>query len=128
MNRREFCKIAALAAGAFGVGGARAAASTLGLAGASVRGRVTVLRCECFAEIQSMYLDDPESGPCPVFKAGESWNLADGLPEGFCPRAREAIERSAAMLASCPDASAEDEAIIVACPDGSRPVIFRIER
>lgn len=126
MDRRQFCKIAALTAGAFGLGTLRGSASAL--AGGPLRGRVTVVRRECYHDLQSLYLDDPETGPCRVFSPGESWDLAMGLPEGFCPRAREVIESSAARLASCPGGRPEDLAVIVCCPDGTRPVVFRIEK
>lgn len=126
MNRRQFCKIAALTAGAFGLGTARGSASAL--ARGPLRGRVTVVRCECYPDLQSLYLDDPETGPCRAFSPGDSWDLARGLPADFCPRAREVIEGSAERLASCPGGKPEDLAVIVCCPDGTRPVVFRIEK
>ncbi|MDE5727745.1 MAG: TIGR04076 family protein [Duncaniella sp.] len=126
MNRRQFCKIAALTAGAFGLGGLRGSASVLGRG--LLCGRVTVVRCECYPDLQSLYLDDPETGPCRRFRPGDCWDLSRGLPPDFCPRAREVIEASAERLASCPGGRPEDRAVIVCCPDGTRPVVFRIEK
>ena len=34
--------------------------------------RITVLETKCFPELQKKYLADPNSGPCPFFKAGDT--------------------------------------------------------
>ncbi|WP_301062017.1 TIGR04076 family protein [Muribaculum intestinale] len=133
MDRRHFCKIGALALGAFGAGALKGNAGVLSLAdGGADRGlargcRVTVIRRECYEDIQSLYLDDPETGPCRAFSTGEvlTFERGEGCPEGFCPRAWGAIELSVNAGAGC--AGALGDVLTVACPDGSRPVIFRVE-
>ena len=37
--------------------------------------RITVLETKVFPELQEKYLADPESGPCPCFKAGDTFLL-----------------------------------------------------
>lgn len=126
MDRRRFCKIAALTAGAFTLG------PLASRAGGSVhtmprRGRVRVLRRECFTDLQSLYLDDPERGACDAFNPGEEFDLSGGRPEGFCPRAWECITRSVEEATHCPRNPGENGVIVTSCPDGTRPVIFRVE-
>ena len=95
--------------------------------------RVTVLRRECFADLQSRYLADPDEGPCAVFTEGQRFEVAaDGrCPEGFCPKAWECLRGHVAQLMSRSAAacgvSSPDRAVIACCGDGTRPVIFKIE-
>lgn len=117
--------MAFLAAGAAGLSDIEAAANTIS---APVRrARVTVLRRDCDLELQSLYLADPEAGPCRAFEAGEEFEWPRGCGEGFCPRAREVVERCVELASHCPQAPDGTRSIIAACPDGTRPVIFRIE-
>lgn len=37
--------------------------------------RITVLETKVFADYQEKYLADPKSGPCPCFKAGDTFTL-----------------------------------------------------
>lgn len=37
--------------------------------------KITVLRKECYADLQREYLADPASGPCPVFEVGQEFVL-----------------------------------------------------
>lgn len=37
--------------------------------------RITVLETKVFPELQEKYLADPKSGPCPCFKAGDTFLL-----------------------------------------------------
>ncbi len=125
MDRRHFCKIAALAAGAFAL--SPLASQAAGVFALRRRGRVRVLRRECFTDLQSMYLDDPERGACEAFTPGEEFDLSGDRPEGFCPRAWESIIRCAEEASHCPGNPGEQGVIITSCPDGTRPVIFRVE-
>lgn len=133
MNRRRFCKIGAFALGALGVGSLEGLASERGSAVEGIDGvlsracRVTVMRRECYDDIQAMYLDDPETGPCSKFATGEHWDLGKGesCPAGFCRRAWHSIVETVNSKRSCADMMRDIS--VVACPDGTRPVIFRIE-
>ena len=37
--------------------------------------RITVLETKCFPDLQEKYLADPQSGPCPFFKKGDTFLL-----------------------------------------------------
>ena len=37
--------------------------------------RITVLRKECYEDLQAEYLADPKSGPCPMFEVGQEFIL-----------------------------------------------------
>jgi uncharacterized repeat protein (TIGR04076 family) len=59
--------------------------------------------------------------------------ISDGsgnMPDGFCPHAWNSIFKNAHLLTwggGYPDTIGEDKAFGV-CPDGLRPVIFKLER
>lgn len=137
MNRRNFCKKLGVSVIASVVSPA-ATASALTAAGATGRRcRITVLRLMCNEDLQSRYLDDPEAGPCTKFACGQEFTvdssnyheLADGTK--FCPRAWHVLQSHVdAVLASGQSdecgLSLHDRAVIVSCPDGTRPVIFKV--
>lgn len=137
MNRRNFCKITALAAGFLAL---RGHGSPLALpVPGHVRGigrcRVTVIRRNCFYDLQSRYLEDPELGPCQHFHEGQQFTVcSDGnlkAPEGFCPKAWECISAHVAgVLDSATDCDCGnapvDNSVIACCNDGTRPVVFKI--
>ena len=64
--------------------------------------RITVLETKVFPELQEKYLADPKSGPCPCFKAGDTfllkrtpqqddfYHLMNGK---FCGEAWDAVSR-----------------------------------
>ena len=64
--------------------------------------KITVLETKVFPELQEKYLADPKSGPCPCFKAGDTF-LLKRTPEQddfyrlmngkFCGEAWDAISR-----------------------------------
>ena len=103
--------------------------------------RITVLRKECYEDLQAKYLADPKSGPCPMFEAGQEfilernadrddfWHMPDGKS---CTEAWDAISRyvySAFQGGSIMRGWTNDEKMMIACcNDGTRPVIFKIER
>ncbi|WP_294159217.1 hypothetical protein [uncultured Selenomonas sp.] len=41
--------------------------------------KITVLAAECFPELQKNYLMGPQAGPCPCFKAGQTFLLKRGF-------------------------------------------------
>ena len=90
-------------------------------AGPDRRVRCTVLRRECYADLQGLLLDDPETGPCSRFVTGQTLTLSlASCPAGFCERAWRAIA-DAVSAGGCSSPA------VVSCPDGTRPVIFRID-
>lgn len=98
---------------------------------------VEVIRRECFPDLQSRYLDNPESGPCQKFLCGQKFKvtlssfLGKEVPEGFCPKAWQAIRNHVEDVLGLSDkdrcgCALADNAVIACCPDGTRPVIFKI--
>lgn len=99
--------------------------------------KVTVLRKECFADLQEQYLADPKSGPCPMFEVGQEFLFDSAGYESmncgkFCMEAWDAINRYvyAALQGGSimRDWTNDEKTMIACCNDGTRPVIFRIER
>ena len=138
MNRRHFCKIASLTFAALSSGTLPAVASGVAnstdktYSGSSLRRlgkacRLTVLRRECHLDLQSLYLDDPDAGPCRAFRAGDEMTFEAGAscPNDFCPKLWEMI---CAAVGSTPcTAGRIPSTTILACPDGTRPVIVRVD-
>jgi len=103
--------------------------------------KITVLETKVFPELQQKYLADPKSGPCPCFKVGQEfilernstrddfWHMLNGK---FCSEAWDAISRyvyAALQGGSIMKGWTNDEKMMIACcSDGTRPVIFKIER
>lgn len=122
MDRRMFCKLAAGSA-------LMAALMPQRLLGAVKPGRscmISVVRCECFDDLQSKFASDPDGGACPKLKPGMSWELRGtelSMPEGMCPKAWDMIH--AAVNEADTTCSGGSEKF-VCCPDGIRPVIFKI--
>ena len=96
---------------------------------------------KCFMNYQEEYLADPKSGPCPFFHEGDTfllkrtpqqddfYHLMNGR---FCAEAWDAISRyvyTALQGGAIMKGWTNDERVMIACcNDGTRPVIFRIER
>ena len=99
--------------------------------------KITVIRKECFEDLQEQYLADSKSGVCPAFEVGQEF-IFDGhgfqtMNEGnFCMEAWDAISRyvyAALQGGSIMRGWTNDEKMMIACcNDGTRPVIFKIER
>ena len=103
--------------------------------------KITVLETKVFPELQEKYLADPKSGACPCFKPGDEFILKRTpqrdyfylLMNGeFCGEAWDAISRyvyTALQGGSIMHKWTNDERMMIAgCNDGTRPVIFKIER
>ena len=98
-------------------------------------------RPRVFPELQEKYLADPKSGPCPCFKPGDTfllerngqrddfWHMLEGR---FCAEAWDCVSRyvyAALQGGSIMKGWTNDEKMMIACcNDGTRPVIFKIER
>ena len=99
--------------------------------------KITVLRRECYQDLQEKYLADPKSGACPFFKDSQEFIVT---PESymqmmngtFCAEAWDAINRyvyTALNGGAIMKGWTNDERVMIACcNDGTRPVIFKIER
>ena len=99
--------------------------------------KITVLECKCYEDLQEEFLANPKSGPCPMFHAGDEFivnpqewiHLMNGK---FCSEAWDCINRyvySAMNNGSIMDGWTNDNNMMIACcNDGTRPVIFKIER
>ena len=131
INRRNFLKAASLA-GLAGMFSLKANAGERPLPPA----RVTVMRRQCFSDLQSSYLDEPETGPCSLMKEGDIFeSVAGECPKGMCPKAWNIIQSRLDELArgnetnhdGCGVCRHDCHSEIVSCADGTRPVIFRLE-
>ncbi|MGI6216938.1 MAG: TIGR04076 family protein [Coriobacteriales bacterium] len=107
--------------------------------------KVTVIDKKCYEDLQGKYLADPKSGSCPVFEVGQEY-VFDRLPDkddfqSFghnldpkfpCAEAWDCISRyiyTALAGGAIMKSWTNDERIMIACcNDGTRPVIFKIER
>ncbi len=70
-------------------------------------------------------------GPCHVFKEGQVFHVDDTMPSDFCSYAWDTIFPYIITLRSDGSFSEwyEEPGVAVACcPDGLRPVVFKIER
>ena len=99
--------------------------------------KITVLKRECYQDLQGRYLADPKSGPCPFFREGQeiivdSDNYFRMLHGTFCAEAWDCISRyvySALQGGSIMRGWTNDEKVMITCcNDGTRPVIFKLER
>lgn len=103
--------------------------------------KITVLETKCHTDLQEKYLADPKSGPCPFFKPGDTFLLKRNAQQddyyrlmngNFCGEAWDAINRyvyTALQGGSIMHQWTNDERLMIACcNDGTRPVIFKIER
>lgn len=103
--------------------------------------KVTVLKKELFKDLQEEYLLDPESSVCPFYEEGQEfiferykekddfWTMGKGSQ---CSEAWDCISRyiyTALQGGSIMNGWTNDPRIMIACcNDGTRPVIFKIER
>ena len=103
--------------------------------------KITVLETKVFSDYQEKYLANPHSGSCPCFKAGDTFHLKRTSEQDdfyhlmngkFCGEAWDAISRyvyTALQGGSIMHKWTNDERMMIACcNDGTRPVIFKIER
>ena len=103
--------------------------------------KITVLDCKVFPDLQEQYLANPNSGPCPFFHVGDEFLLKRTpkqddffhLMNGkFCGEAWDCVSRY--VYAALQGGSImhrwinDDRMMIACCNDGTRPVIFKIER
>ena len=103
--------------------------------------KLTVIDKKVFPDLQKKYLEDPNSGACPFYEVGAEyiferygdedtfWTQGKGSQ---CSEAWDCISRyiyTALQGGSIMRGWTNDEHMMIACcNDGTRPVIFRIER
>ena len=103
--------------------------------------KITVLDTKVFPELQEKYLANPKSGKCPFFSVGDTFVLKRTAQQDdfyhlmngkFCGEAWDAISRYvyAALQGGSimRNRTNDDRVMIACCNDGTRPVIFKIER
>ncbi|MCD8144595.1 MAG: TIGR04076 family protein [Oscillospiraceae bacterium] len=103
--------------------------------------KITVLEAKTFPEYQEKYLADPKAGVCPYFKAGDTFLLDQPLETdesgqlmngAFCSEAWYSVVRYVNhALQGEPVVEGwtnDDRMMIACCTDGTRPVIFKVER
>ena len=99
--------------------------------------KITVLRRELYEDLQEEFLANPKSGKCPVFEDGQEFMVENQdflrmLDGKFCSEAWDSISRyvySALQGGSIMRGWTNDEKVMIACcNDGTRPVIFKLER
>ena len=87
--------------------------------------KVTVIDKKLYPELQKQYCADPCAGMCPCYNAG-------GPKMPHCSEAWDAISRY--IYTGLQGGSimkgwmARENEMIACCSDGTRPVIFKIER
>ena len=98
--------------------------------------KLTVIDKKVFDDLQEKYLEDPKSGACPFYEIFERygdedtfWRVGKGA---HCSEAWDCFSRyvyTALQGGSIMRGWTNDEHMMIACcNDGTRPVIFRIER
>lgn len=103
--------------------------------------KVTVIDKKLYPELQQKYIADPNAGVCPFYNVGDEfiferygnedtfWTMGKGTQ---CAEAWDCISRyiyTALQGGSIMRGWTNDDRIMIACcNDGTRPVIFKIER
>jgi uncharacterized repeat protein (TIGR04076 family) len=98
--------------------------------------KITVLKRSFNTEIINRYVADERKktlGPCEVFKEGQEFvtDVFGTIPVGFCPWAWDDIYKDLVGFASGGNFGMwyqDPNSIIACCTDGTRPVIFQIEK
>jgi len=93
--------------------------------------KITVLKREYYEDLAKQYAPMPNFPPCPLMKEGDVFittgPFGNMCPEGFCDMAWQAISIQASTLAGGGKVFGYDDIHIACCPDGIRPVVFRLE-
>ena len=103
--------------------------------------KVTVIDKKVYPELQQEYIADPNAGACPFYHIGDEfvferygnaddfWRMGKGSQ---CSEAWDCISRyiyTALQGGSIMHGWTKDDRVMIACcNDGTRPVIFKIER
>ena len=99
--------------------------------------KITVLKKTWQEDLAEEYLANPAVGPCSIFQEGQEFlvtkeNYLTMLDGKFCSEAWSAISHyvyAALQGSSVMHGWTRDEKVMITCcNDGTRPVIFKIER
>lgn len=101
--------------------------------------KVTVIDKKCYNDLQEEYLANPRSGPCTFYNVGDEFLFSsEDLPYfrcgngTMCSEAWDCISRyiyTGLQGGSIMKGWTNDDRMMIACcNDGTRPVIFKIER
>lgn len=94
------------------------------------RCKITVLRTLYFKDLADEY-PPHEKGACEMLKEGDVFYTTGphgvDMPDGFCPPAWLSIAGFAHVFASGGRVYNRDDVHVASCPDGVRPVLFRME-
>jgi uncharacterized repeat protein (TIGR04076 family) len=101
-----------------------------------IKCKITVIKRSFNREIINRYVADERKktlGQCEVFKVGQEFvtDVFGTIPVGFCPWAWDDIYKELVGFASDGNFGMwyqDPNSIIACCTDGTRPVIFRIEK
>ncbi len=101
-----------------------------------IKCKITVLKRSFNKELVDQYVENSRKinfGPCEVFKEGQEFltDVFGGIPQGFCPWAWDDIYK--VLVAFAADGNfgmwyQNKDNLIACCTDGTRPVIFKIEK
>ena len=99
--------------------------------------KITVLRREFYQDLADEYLADPGVGKCNIFEDGQEFIVENKdffrmMHGQFCSEAWDAISRyvyAALQGGSIMNGWTNNEKMMITCcNDGTRPVIFKLER
>ncbi|MDP3179891.1 MAG: TIGR04076 family protein [Spirochaetaceae bacterium] len=98
--------------------------------------RITVLKTTFNKDLVDLYVSEERKktiGPCEVFKEGQEFeaDAVSGMPQGFCAWAWDDIYKVVVGYFADGDFGMwyrNGKEIIACCTDGTRPVIFKIEK
>jgi uncharacterized repeat protein (TIGR04076 family) len=101
-----------------------------------IKCKITVLRRSLNQDLINEYVEPDRRttlGPCEVFKEGQEFltDVFGEIPRGFCPWAWDDIYKALVGFASGGNFGMRYErkdCLIACCTDGTRPVIFKIEK
>ena len=92
--------------------------------------KITVLKTLYFEDLAREY-PPYETSPCELLREGQVFYtggpMGVDMPEGFCEAAWRSIFSFAAVYASGGKIYGRYDTHVVACPDGVRPVLLRLE-
>jgi len=93
--------------------------------------KITVLKCFDTREVfKEPPIKTKITAPCSVFKEGQVFHVDNfSMPSGFCSYAWYGISAPVYMLMCGGNAPPHEEGVsVICCPDGLRPVVFKLER
>jgi len=101
-----------------------------------IKCKITVLKLHFDKELVEEYVQNERKitlGPCEVFKEGQEFTTSvfGDMPKGFCPWAWDDIYKTLVGFAADGNFGMwyeRNDTIIACCTDGTRPVVFKIEK